>query len=654
MEEKSGGGKTMKEEFVRGTFSIIKERFAFVDTEEGEGIFIPRTAFHGALDGDVVLVKITKEKTAEHGREGEIVEVVQREKERVVGILEKRADFGFVCPTHAFGKDIYIPRGKMMKAKDGDLVVANIYFWGDKNRKPEGEIVEVLGDPYNTRNMIDALIFREGLSETFPGKVKIELKNMVQTVSPKEIAGRHDLRQYSIITIDGEDAKDLDDAVYVEKCANGNYRLIVAIADVSHYVLEHSELDKEAQNRGNSVYLVDRVLPMFPKEISNGICSLNEKEDKLTFTCDMEIDEQGKVVKAEMYKSVICSVHRMTYTKVNEILEGKEEACKEYADIQEMLCLMWELSKKLRERKYQRGSIDFDLSEIKVVLDEKEKVEYVKLRERGEAEKIIEDFMIAANESVAEKLFWMEIPSVYRTHEPPEKERLQKLNESLKNFHYHVHNLEEVHPKQFQAMIEDSKEKGTNLIVHKMILMALKQARYTMENIGHFGLASDCYTHFTSPIRRYADLEVHRVLQSTLKSYPTTKEMTQWLKKLPKICQHISKTERIAMKVEEESVKIKLVEYMMGQVGEEFSAIITGFSNRRVFFETEEHIEVSWDVVSAKHYYEFDEANYIMVDKDDENRQYRMGDKVKVRVVRASLKELEIDVIPSDVMENDW
>lgn len=644
----------MKEEFVRGNFSIIKERFAFVDTEEGEGIFIPRTAFRGALDGDVVLVKITKEKTAEHGREGEIVEILQREKERIVGILEKNSDFGFVSPTHAFGKDIYIPRGKMKNAKNGELVAVDIYFWGDKDRKPEGEIVEVLGDPYNTKNMIDALIFREGLSEDFPRKVKIEIKNIAQSVTEKEIAGRHDLRSYPIITIDGEDAKDLDDAVYAEKLPNGNYRLIVSIADVSHYIPENSELDKEAQQRGNSVYLVDRVLPMFPREISNGICSLNEKEDKLTFTCDMEIDQQGKVVKAETYKSVICSAHRMTYTKVNQILEGEEAACKEYADIRDMLLLMLELSKKLRERKYQRGSIDFDLSEIKVVLNEEEKVDYVKLRERGEGEKIIEDFMIAANESVAEKLFWMEIPSVYRTHEPPEKERLQKLNESLKNFHYHIPNLEEVHPKQFQAMIEDSKEKGINLVVHKMVLMALKQARYTVENTGHFGLASDCYTHFTSPIRRYADLEVHRILQGTLKTYPSNKEILQWTKKLPNICQHISKTERTAMKVEEESVKIKLVEYMMGQVGEEFSAIVTGFSNRRVFFETEEHIEVSWDVVSANHYYEFDESSYSMIDKENEQRQYHMGDKVKVTVVRASLQELEVDVIPTDVMENGW
>ncbi len=654
MEEELRGGELMREEFVRGTFSIIKERFAFVDTEEGEGIFIPKTAFHGAFDGDIVLVRITKDRTAEHGREGEVVEIVSREKQKIVGILERRSDFGFVRPTHAFGKDIYIPRGKMKKAQTGELVVVDIYFWGDKERKPEGEIVEVLGDPYNTKNMVDALIYREGMSEDFPKKVKTELKNIPKTVSEKEISSRRDLRDYSIITIDGEDARDLDDAVYVEKMKNGNYKLLVCIADVSYYIPEDSELDLEARKRGNSVYLVDRVLPMFPKEISNGICSLNEKEDKLCFTCEMEIDGSGKVVQADMYKSVIRSIHRMTYTKVNEMIDGKEETLEEYRDIQDMVEMMLDLSKILRARKYARGSIDFDLSEIKLVLDEEEKVEYVKLRERGEAEKIIEDFMVAANEAVAEKLFWMEIPSVYRVHEKPERERLQKLNESLKNFHYRVHNLEEVHPKQFQEMIEDSKEKGVNLIVHKMILMALKQARYGMENLGHFGLASECYTHFTSPIRRYADLEVHRILHSVLNSYPSGKELSRNAKKLPKICEHISKMERVAMKVEEESVKIKLVEYMMNQVGEEFSAMVTGFSNRRVFFETEEHIEVSWDVVSARHFYEFDEREYAMLDREQEENQYHMGDKVKIVIVKASLQELEIEAVPTLVMQKGW
>ena len=333
------------------------------------------------------------------------------------------------------------------------------------------------------------------------------------------------LETLPIITIDGEDAKDLDDAVYVEKLKNGNYRLIVSIADVSHYIQQDILLDKEAQKRGNSVYLVDRVLPMFPKEISNGVCSLNPRENKLTFTCEMEIDPSGKVVDSETYKSVIKTAHRMTYSNVNKILDGDEELTKEYGDIKDMLFTMFELSKILRDVKYQRGSIDFDIPEIKVVLDSEGKVESLKKRERGEAEKIIEDFMISANEAVAEKLFWLEIPSVYRTHDKPDPERIKTLNDTLAKFNYRIHSFEDLHPKRFQSIIEDSKDKDISMIVHKFILMSLKQARYTVDNTGHFGLASNYYTHFTSPIRRYSDLLVHRILGTTLNGYPSKKQI---------------------------------------------------------------------------------------------------------------------------------
>ena len=498
--------------------------------------------------------------------------------------------------------------------------------------------------------MIEALIVREGMSETFSKPVLAEARSIATTIPKDEIAKRKDLRNLSIITIDGDDAKDLDDAVYVKKLPNGNYKLIVSIADVSYYIPEGSMLDQEAFKRGNSVYLVDRVLPMFPKEISNGICSLNPDEDKLTFTCEMEIDQNGKVVDSDTYKSVIKSVRRMTYTNVNRMIAGEEEALKEYADIKDMVMEMLELSKIIRQVKYNRGSIDFDLPEIKLVLDENGKVKYIKNRERGESERIIEDFMIAANETVAEKLFWLEIPSVYRTHEKPDPERIKNLNETLSKFKYRIHSLDEIHPKKFQKIIEDSKERGINLLVHKLILMALKQARYTVDNLGHFGLASGYYTHFTSPIRRYADLTVHRILNSVLHGYPSKKVIAKNAEELPQICTHISKTERAAMKVEDESVKIKLVEYMIDKVGEEYEATIVGFSNKRVFFETEEHVECFWDVVAAKHYYEFDDREYVMKDIDG-GKIYSIGDKYKVILVRASLAELEIEVVPQVVME---
>ncbi|GAA6324613.1 ribonuclease R [Fusobacterium ulcerans] len=635
--------------FVKGTFSIIKDRFAFVDTAD-EGIFIPKPHFNSALDGDTVLVKITAGLNGDKKKEGEVVKVISRERDTIVGILQRNENFGFVTPTHSFGKDIYIPYRMMKDAKNQQLVVVKITSWGTNEKKPEGEIIEVIGDPYNTNNMIEALIVREGMSETFSKPVLIEARNIPVTISKEEIAKRKDLRDLPIITIDGDDAKDLDDAVYVKKLPNGNYKLIVSIADVSHYIPEGTMLDQEAFKRGNSVYLVDRVLPMFPKEISNGICSLNPDEDKLTFTCEMEIDQNGKVVDSETYKSVIKSVRRMTYTNVNRMIAGEEEALKEYSDIKDMVMEMLELSKIIRQVKYNRGSIDFDLPEIKLILDEDGKVKYIKNRERGESERIIEDFMIAANETVAEKLFWMEIPSVYRTHEKPDPERIKNLNETLSKFKYRIHSLDEIHPKKFQKIIEDSKERGINLLVHKLILMALKQARYTVDNLGHFGLASGYYTHFTSPIRRYADLTVHRILNSVLHGYPSKKVIAKNAEELPQICTHISKTERSAMKIEDESIKIKLVEYMIDKVGEEYDATIVGFSNKRVFFETEEHVECFWDVVAAKHYYEFDDREYVMKDMDG-GKVYSIGDKYKVILVRASLAELEIEVVPQVAME---
>lgn len=635
---------------VKGTFSVVRNKFAFVDTET-EGIFIPRRFFNGALDGDIVLARILENAKGEGKREGEIYKIITRKTSTVVGILSKRSDFGFVIPTHSFGQDIYIAKKFLNRAQDGDLVLVEIDFWGDSTRKPEGKIIERLGDPLDSNVMIEALIRRLDLHADFPKEVLKEARAIQQKINPQELEGRKDLRDLPIITIDGADAKDLDDAVYVEKLENGNYRLIVSIADVSHYIKVGSELDKEAFKRGNSVYLVDRVLPMLPKEISNGICSLNPNEDKLTFTCDMQITKEGKVVSADTYKSVINTAYRMTYDAVNKIFEKDEETLKEYESIKEMCFEMLELSKIIREVKHNRGSIDFDLPEIKVVLDENKKVKYLKRRDRGEAERVIEDFMIAANEAVAEKLFWLEIPSIYRTHEKPDADRIEALNDVLGKFGYRIHSAEGLHPKRFQSIIEDSKNKGISMIVHKMVLMALKQARYTPDNVGHFGLASSYYTHFTSPIRRYSDLMIHRILGSTLKGYPDGKYIGKLEKSLGGICTAISKTERDAMKAEDESVKIKVVEYMLDKIGEVFKGTIIGFSNKKVFIETEELVECMWDITSAPHYYELDESTYTMVDTDS-GRVFSLGDKLKVMIIRADMAELEIEVTPHLELED--
>ena len=631
--------------YVKGVFRIIKNKFAFVDredSEEKEGIFIPKDEFNNALDGDTVLVEITEKKKSDKGAEGRVVKIIEHRKNTVVGILEKSKNFAFVIPTGSFGKDIYIPNSKIANADNRDLVAVEITFWGDDDRKPEGKIIKVLGSSTNSKNMIEALIYREGLSEEFSNEAMQQTKEVIK--EKIDYSNRKDLTKLPVITIDGADAKDLDDAVYVEKLENGNYKLIVAIADVSHYVKKDTVLDLEARHRGNSVYLVDRVLPMFPKEISNGICSLNEKEEKLTFSCEMEIDLKGDVVNYEVYKSVIKSVHRMTYKDVNAILDGDKDLINEYLDIYEMLKQMLELSKILRAKKFTRGSIDFELPELKVVLDEdNNKVEKVLLRDRGEGEKIIEDFMIAANETVAERIYWLELASIYRTHEKPDREKIVVLNEILAKFGYKIPNFDNLHPKQFQEIIERSKDKETSMLVHKTILRALKQARYTVEDIGHFGLSSSHYTHFTSPIRRYADLMVHRVLFSSIDN--SVKQLK--LADLDEIAQHISKTERVAMKVEDESVRIKLVEYMQKRVGETFNVMVTGFAQKKVFFETDEHIECSWDVTTAINYYVFNEENYCMEDTNSDT-VFRLGDKIDVILKRADLLTLEIAVVPLD------
>ena len=631
--------------YVKGVFRIIKNKFAFVDkedSEEKEGIFIPKDEFNNALDGDTVLVEITEKKKSDKGAEGRVVKIIEHRKNTVVGILEKSKNFAFVIPTGSFGKDIYIPNSKIANADNRDLVAVEITFWGDDDRKPEGKIIKVLGSSTNSKNMIEALIYREGLSEEFSNEAMQQTKEVIK--EKIDYSNRKDLTKLPIITIDGADAKDLDDAVYVEKLENGNYKLIVAIADVSHYVKKDTVLDLEARHRGNSVYLVDRVLPMFPKEISNGICSLNEKEEKLTFSCEMEIDLKGDVVNYEVYKSVIKSVHRMTYKDVNAILDGDKNLINEYSDIYEILKQMLELSKILRAKKFTRGSIDFELPELKVILDEdNNKVEKVLLRDRGEGEKIIEDFMIAANETVAERIYWLELASIYRTHEKPDREKIVVLNEILAKFGYKIPNFDNLHPKQFQEIIERSKDKETSMLVHKTILRALKQARYTVEDIGHFGLSSSHYTHFTSPIRRYANLMVHRVLFSSIDN--SIKQLK--LADLDEIAQHISKTERVAMKVEDESVRIKLVEYMQKRVGETFNVMVTGFAQKKVFFETDEHIECSWDVTTAINYYVFNEENYCMEDTNSDT-VFRLGDKIDVILKRADLLTLEIAVVPLD------
>lgn len=642
---KRNGKYTLPENagLIRGEISISGGNFGFLDVVGESSIFISGHYLNTAMNGDTVLVRILKNNTnSNKSREGEVYKIVRRARDVIVGVFEHNLSFGFVRPKNSV-KDIYIPKKKIKGAKTGDLVAVKIYFWGDDEKKPEGEVVSILGDPQDTEALISALLINNGIQEKFPNEVIKETDKINDDFS-EEIEKRRDLRHLDIITIDGSDAKDLDDAVYVEKTETG-YKLFVSIADVSYYVKSGSELDREALKRGNSIYLVDRVIPMLPRKLSNNLCSLNPDEDKLTFTVEIEFDSNGKVVKNDFYKSVIKSKYRMTYSGVNKILEGDEKLIKEYSGIYEMLKNMLSLSKSLRHIKKRRGSIDFELPEIKVILDENKLVKDIELRSRGEAERIIEDFMVAANEVVAEKLFWEEIPAIYRVHEDPDKAKIAALNETLVKFGYHLKNLEEMHPGKFQTIIDRTTGLPEGYLIHKLILRAMQRARYANKNLGHFGLASKYYLHFTSPIRRYSDLVVHRMLDKSITKFMKEKEKQSYFENLDTVASIISKTERVADKLEEDSVKIKLIEYMQDKIGNIYIARLSGMNKNKVFMELENHIEVVYNVLTSRDNFVYDEENFKITDKKN-NISYTMGNTMKVIVTGASYQKMEIEVIP--------
>ncbi len=632
-----------KEGFLRGEISIGNGNFGFLDIPGEKSVFIPGNYLNTAMNGDTVLIRILKDsKSPDKSREGEVYKIVKRDRDIIVGVFEKSMNFGFVRPKNA-PRDIYISKKKTKGAKTGDLVAVKIYFWGDSEKKPEGEVVSIIGNPQDTQTLISALLIDNGIQEKFSNEVIKEVDRIEEDFS-EELENRKDLRHLNIVTIDGADAKDLDDAVYVEKTDLG-YKLYVSIADVSYYVKEGTELDTEALKRGNSIYLVDRVIPMLPRKLSNNLCSLNPHEDKLTFTVEIDFDARGKVIGNDFYKSVIKSKYRMTYTDVNKIFEGDEELIEKYSAVHKMFTEMLELSHIIRNTKKRRGSIDFELPEIKVVLDENKLVKKIEVRERGEAEKLIEDFMVAANEVVAEKLFWEEIPAIYRVHEDPDKAKISVLNESLAKFGYYIKNLDDLHPGKFQTIIEKTTGLPEGYLIHKLILRAMQRARYANKNLGHFGLASKYYLHFTSPIRRYSDLVVHRMLGRSIERFMKEKEKAKYMSSFEVISTAISRTERIADKLEEDSVKIKLIEYMQDKIGKTYIARLSGMNRNKIFMELENHIEVVYNVNTVRDNFVYDEENYKITDRKN-NISYTMGDTLKVIVTGASYDRMEIEVVP--------
>ncbi len=616
--------------------------FVVIDGEEDD-IFISESNTHGALNGDRVQVALLSSQTGKR-REGEIINIIEHAVSEVVGLFQKNKNFGFVIPDNSkISKDIFIPLEKSKGAVTGHKVVVRLTSYGDNNRKPEGVITEIIGHINDPGTDIMSIIKGLEIPLEFPNEVMKQTESIPDEVSGKDIAGRLDLRDVKMVTIDGEDAKDLDDAVSL-KMEGDKYILGVHIADVSNYVTENSPLDKEAIKRGTSVYLVDRVIPMLPHKLSNGICSLNAGVDRLALSCIMEIDAKGNVVGHKIAETVVNIDKRMDYTTVNKIITDNDEiAIKENADVTDMLKQMNELALLLREKRHKRGSIDFDFPETKIILDEKGNPVEIKPYERNLATKLIEDFMLIANETVAEDYFWQELPFVYRTHDNPDAEKMLKLGLFINNFGYAIKGEQDIHPKELQKLLEriDGTEEET--LISRLTLRSMKQARYTTQCSGHFGLATKYYCHFTSPIRRYPDLQIHRIIKENLRGGIGEKRIRHYESILPRIAENSSLTERRADEAERDTDKLKKVEYMQKHIGEVFEGVISSITNWGIYVELPNTIEGMIRVNDLlDDYYYYDEDNYEMVGKET-GRIFKLGQKVSVVAVKADKLQRQID-----------
>ena len=647
--------KTQKGNYVKGQgnrltgiYQAHARGFGFVSIEgSDDDVFIPEEESGGALQGDEVEIQITKGAGPKTGQrqEGKVIKILKRGMSRIVGYYQKNKSFGFVLPDNQkFLQDVFVPEEKSKGAVTGHKVVVKLTSYGGDGKKPEGEVVEILGHVNDPGTDVLSIAMSYELPIEFPEKVMNQAERVAKPVSEADRFGRRDLRDVRMVTIDGEDAKDLDDAVSLE-VRDGSFYLGVHIADVTNYVQENSALDREAKKRGTSVYLADRVIPMLPHTLSNGICSLNAGEDRLALSCLMKIDENGTIVDHEICESVIRVDRRMTYTAVKQILEDEdEEQCRKYEEFIPMFREMARLSSILREKRHRRGAVDFDFPETKVILDEQGRPVELKAYERNTATKLIEDFMLAANETVAEDFFWREIPFVYRIHEAPDEEKIRKLAIFLHNFGYTMHiGNHEVHPKEIQKLLAKVEGKPEEPMIARLALRSMKQAKYTPENEGHFGLAASCYTHFTSPIRRYPDLQIHRIIKETLRGRMDEERIRHYQSILEEVTKHASETERRAEEAERETVKLKKVQYMKNFIGEEYEGVISGITKWGMYVELPNTIEGLVHVVNmTDDHYEYIEDRYEMQGINT-GKTYRLGQKVCVRVMAANELQRTID-----------
>lgn len=628
-----------------GTYEGNAKGFGFVTVEgETEDIFIPESASNGALNEDLVQVVLRSGKGGKR-REGEIIKILEHGVTELVGTYQKSQNFGFVVPdNNKISRDIFIPIEKSKGAMTGHKVVVKISSYGDKNKKPEGVVKEIIGHINDPGTDILSVVKSLNIPMEFPDEVMKQVERIPNEVDSKDMAGRMDIRDWQTVTIDGEDAKDLDDAITVQKEGN-RYVLGVHIADVANYVQEHTPLDKEALKRGTSVYLVDRVIPMLPHKLSNGICSLNAGADRLALSCIMEIDEKGNVVGHRIAETVLRVDRRMDYTTVKKILEDNDEAAiQEYKELVPMFRLMEELAGILREKRHKRGSIDFDFPESKILLDEKGHPVEIKPYERNTATKIIEDFMLIANETIAEDYFWQELPFVYRTHDNPDSEKMLKLGLFINNFGYAIKTTqEEIHPKELQKLLEQIDGTDEETLISRLTLRSMKQAKYTTNCSGHFGLATKYYCHFTSPIRRYPDLQIHRIIKENLRGGLNEKRIRHYESILPGVADQSSTTERRADEAERDTDKLKKVEYMEQHIGEEFTGVISGITNWGMYVELPNTIEGMVRITEIRDdYYYYDEEKYELVGETTK-RTFKLGQEVKIQVAATDKMLRQID-----------
>lgn len=639
-----------------GTYRKNQKGFGFVKLEDQEEeIYIAKEHSLNALNGDVVSIEIilSTNKEADKKEEGKIVKIIRHEKDTIVGTFQKNRNFGFVVPDDKnFGTDIFVSKSNWGKARNNHKVLVKIIKYPKRGKNAEGEIIEVLGGVNEAGVDMLSLIKQYELPYKFPEEVVNEAKIFGNKINPADLKYRKDLRNDIIFTIDGEDAKDLDDAIHVEKLPNGNYKLDVHIADVSHYVREKTELDKEAYLRGTSIYMLGRVIPMLPRELSNGICSLNAGEDRYTLSCSMEITPNAKIVDSDIYKAVIRVTERMSYTDVQKILDKSDEAVlKKYEDYIGHFELMAEIANILKDKRRENGYLNLDIPESKIILDENGFAIDVKKYETYFSNEIIEQFMLIANETVAEKFYWLQAPFIYRNHEAPDLDKIKELNKTLWNFGYKIKVSKEdiVYPNEFAKILEDVKGNDEEKVVSNIILRTLRVAKYEAENKGHFGIASRYYCHFTSPIRRYPDLFIHRIISKYIENEYNVNEffVKKYSKRAAKRAENCSERERTATKVEREAIDIKKAEFMEDKIGEEYEGIVSSVTNFGIFVELENTVEglIRYENLGDEYFIYNEEKRQAIGERT--NTIYKMGDKVRIRVVEANklLRRIDFEIM---------